>query len=230
MLKGKAILSELQKRVLRALSNIADFSHFYLTGGTALAEFYFGHRKSYDLDIFTAQTGLILPVSRLIEEELKKRKFFLNIVRRFESFTEFEISQENEIVSTENEIIKVQFALDSPFRFEKPSDSDLGIKVNDYKDIITDKFLAFFGRVEPRDAVDLYFILEKENFWELAQLAKKKDPGFDLYWMAAALEKVISFPDNIRRWPVEMLIEIDVAKLKDKFLFLSVEIMDRLRK
>ena len=113
MLKGKGILSELQKRVISALICITDFSHFYLTGGTALAEFYFGHRKSYDLDIFTSQVGLILPVSRLVEEEFKKSKFSLNIIRRFESFTEFEISQENEI-------IKVQFALDSPFRLKEP--------------------------------------------------------------------------------------------------------------
>ena len=91
MLKGKGILSELQKRVISTLICITDFSHFYLTGGTALAEFYFGHRKSYDLDIFTSQVGLILPFSRLVEEELKKSKFFLNIIRRFESFTEFEI-------------------------------------------------------------------------------------------------------------------------------------------
>ena len=223
MLKGKGILSELQKRVISALICITDFSHFYLTGGTALAEFYFGHRKSYDLDIFTSQVGLILPVSRLVEEEFKKSKFSLNIIRRFESFTEFEISQESEI-------IKLQFALDSPFRFKEPADSDSGIKVNNYEDIIIDKFLAFFGRVEPRDAVDLYFILEKENFWELSKLAKKKDPGFDLYWMATALEKVKSFPDEINRWPVEMLTEINISNLKKKFLFLAVEIMDRLRK
>jgi len=223
MLKGKGILSKLQKRVISALICITDLSHFYLTGGTALAEFYFGHRKSYDLDIFTSQVGLILPVSRLVEEELKKSKFFFNIIRRFESFTEFEISQENEI-------IKVQFALDSTFRFKEPVDSDSGIKVNNYEDIIIDKLLAFFGRVEPRDSVDLYFILEKENFWELSELAKKKDPGFDLYWMAAALEKVKSFPDEINRWPVEMLTEIDISNLKKKFLFLAVEIMERLRK
>lgn len=223
MLKGKAVISKLQKRVISTLINMADFSYFYLTGGTALAEFYFGHRKSYDLDIFTSQRGLILPFSRILEEELKKGRFYINVIRRFESFTEFEISQQNEI-------IKTQFALDSPFRFEEPLDSDLGIKINDYKDIITDKLLAFFGRVEPRDAVDLYFILEKEDFWKLTSLAKQKDPGFDLYWMAAALEKVKSFPDNLSRWPVEMLIEIDIDKLKNKFLSLAIEIMEKLRK
>ncbi|MBU4292598.1 MAG: nucleotidyl transferase AbiEii/AbiGii toxin family protein [Actinobacteria bacterium] len=223
MLKGKGIISKLQKKVLNSLKDIPDSSYFYLTGGTALAEFYFGHRKSYDLDIFTAQKGLILPFSRIVEEELKKRKFSTNVIRRFSSFVEFEISKENEI-------IKVQLALDSPFRFEEPVDSDLGLKINDYKDITVDKLLAFFGRVEPRDAVDLYFILEKENFWELADLSKQKDPGFDLYWMATALEKVKDFPDTISRWPVEMLIDIDIKKLKNKFSSFTMDIMERLRK
>jgi len=34
---------------------------FYLTGGTALAEFYLAHRKSFDLDIFTTEKGIIIP-------------------------------------------------------------------------------------------------------------------------------------------------------------------------
>ena len=174
MLKGKGIISKLQKRVLNSLRNIPDSSYFYLTGGTALAEFYLGHRRSYDLDIFTAQKGLTLPFSIIVEEELKKRKFSTNVIRRFSSFVEFEISQKNEIV-------RAQLALDSPFRFEEPLDSYLGVKINDYKDITADKLLAFFRRAEPRDAVDLYFILEKENFLELTDLAMKKDPGFDMY-------------------------------------------------
>jgi hypothetical protein len=223
MLKGKEIISKLQKRVLNSLRNIPDSSYFYLTGGTALAEFYLGHRRSYDLDIFTAQKGLILPFSRIVEEELRKEKFSTNVIRRFSSFVEFEISQKNEIV-------RAQLALDSPFRFEEPLDSYLGVKINDYKDITVDKLLAFFGRAEPRDAVDLYFILDKENFWELADLARKKDPGFDMYWMAVALEKVKDFPDKISLWPVEMLIDIDIKKLKNKFSSLTMEIMERLRK
>ncbi|MGQ9723684.1 MAG: nucleotidyl transferase AbiEii/AbiGii toxin family protein, partial [Candidatus Jordarchaeum sp.] len=222
MLKGKGIISKFQKRIIETVKNIPDFAYFYLTGGTALAEFYLGHRKSYDLDIFSGEKELILPFSRIVEDELKK-KFSTNVIRRFASFVEFEISQENEIV-------RVQLALDSPFRFEEPLESDLGVKINDYKDITVDKLLAFFGRVEPRDAVDLYFILENENFWALADLAKKKDPGFDLYWMAIALEKVKDFPDRISRWPVEMLVRVNIKELKNKFSYLTREIMERLKK
>lgn len=223
MLMGKGIMSDLQRRILVSFSGLPDSSYFYLGGGTALAEFYLGHRKSYDLDLFTAEKRLILPFSRIVEEELIREKFYVDVIRRFSSFVEFEVTQRDEAT-------KVQLAYDSPFRFEEPVDSNLGIKVNHYKDIMVDKLLAFFGRAEPRDAIDLFFILKKENIGELADLAAEKDPGFDLYWLAVAMNEVKDFPDDITRWPVEMLIEIKVEELKRVFSRISIEIMNSLKK
>ena len=51
---GKSILSQNQKDILAIISKdklICD--NFYLTGGTALAEFYLHHRLSEDLDFFS---------------------------------------------------------------------------------------------------------------------------------------------------------------------------------
>jgi len=53
VLKSKGIITKLQKEILFIFSKLADSRIFYLTGGTALAEFYLGHRKSFDLDLFT---------------------------------------------------------------------------------------------------------------------------------------------------------------------------------
>lgn len=221
LLKSKGIITDLQREILISLSKIPDSNVFYLTGGTALAEFYLAHRKSYDLDIFTTEKGLIIPFSYTFEEELKK-SFSLKVIRRFETLVEFEISDKEK--ST-----RVQLALDSPFRFEKPADTDLGIKVNDYKDLIVDKLLAFFGRAEPRDAIDLFFILKTENFWELVELAKQKDQGFDLYWLASALCKVKEYPEDINDLPVEMIKEINIKELKNLFLILSKEVMNKIK-
>ncbi|MDI6809836.1 MAG: nucleotidyl transferase AbiEii/AbiGii toxin family protein [Candidatus Eisenbacteria bacterium] len=221
-LKGKGILTDLQKAVIFSFRSVPDSQHFYLTGGTALAEFYLGHRKSFDLDLFTAEKGLIVPFSWVLEEELKK-EFSVGVVRRFESFVELEMEKTGE--ST-----RVQLAYDSPFRFEQPLESDLGIKVNDYRDLVTDKMLAFFGRVEPRDAVDLFLILKNEDVWNLSELAQKKDPGFDLYWLAIAMQKTADFPDEIEKWPVEMTVDIDGRELKDTFSTLSRRMMERLGK
>ena len=192
-----------------------------LAGGTALADFFLAHRKSFDLDLFTAEEGLTLPFSRILEDYLQRSQS-VKVVRRLESFVELE-------VGTGGDSTRVQLAYDSPFRFGEPVDSDLGIKVNDYKDLIVDKLLAFFGRAEPRDAVDLFFILQTEDIWELIRSAEVKDPGFDIYWLAVAFSNTRDFPDDISRWPVEMIREVDPRQLKEQFSSLAEEIMVRIR-
>jgi len=221
LLKSKGIITQLQKNILTHFSAIKDSNNFYLTGGTALAEFYFGHRKSFDIDLFTSQKELIIPFSYVFEEKMSEI-FTVKIIRRFETFVEFEVGKSTETV-------KVQFAYDSPFRIKQPVDSDIGVKVNNYEDIITDKLLTFFGRSEPRDAIDLFFILQKENFEQLIDFAYKKDTGFDLYWFAIALEKVKKFPDDLKQWPVEMIREVDIKKLKNTFENLTLKIMQKIK-
>lgn len=223
LLKGKGLLTSVQKHTILAIGKLPDSVYFYLTGGTALAEFYFGHRKSYDLDIFTAESGLILPFTRLAEDHLRKSGLKVNVIRRFASLVEFEVLGKDERT-------RVQFALDSPFRFENPINSEYGILVNDYKDLIVDKLLAFFGRTEARDAIDLYFILKNNDIWNLCVLAKQKDPGFDLYWLAVAMQKIQEFPDDIGRWLVEMLAPVEIRDLKNLFSGIAKEILDKIKK
>lgn len=222
MLAGKGIITNFHKGVLSVFAQIPDSQKFYLTGGTALSEFYLGHRLSYDFDFFTSESNLILPFSEAMQAELKKRGFSVIAVRRFQTFAEFKLSEKGEKTA-------IHLAYDSPFRFSPPVDSAFGVKVNDYTDIIVDKLLTFFGRAEPRDAVDLFFILKKEDLRKLLELAPQKDPGFDLYWLAAAFEKVRDFPDEIGQWPVDMLVEINARELKSKFLGLAREIMDGIK-
>jgi predicted nucleotidyltransferase component of viral defense system len=222
LLKSKGIITDLQKEILLIFSKLPDSEMFYLTGGTALAEFFLGHRRSFDLDIFTTEKELIIPFSYTLENEVGKRGI-LKVIRRFKTIVEFEVSDKEK--ST-----RIQLACDSPFRLGKPLDSDIGVKVNDYEDLIVDKLLAFFGRAEPRDAIDLFFILKTEDFWRMVELAKQKDPGFDLYWLALALHKVKEFPDDINDWPVEMIKEINIKELKNLFLNLSKEIMAKIKK
>jgi len=221
MLSSKGIITELQREILHVFAAVPDASSFYLSGGTALADFFLAHRKSFDLDLFTAEEGLTLPFSRILEGALQ-RSLSVNTVRRLESFVDLEVGRGQD--ST-----KVQLAYDTPFRFGEPLDSDLEVKVNDYKDLIVDKLLAFFGRAEPRDAIDLFFILQTEDIWELIRSAEVKDPGFDIYWLAVAFGKTRDFPDDILRWPIEMIREADPRQLKEQFLSLAEEIMARIR-
>ena len=142
----------------------------------------------------------------------------LTTIRRFASYVEF-------ILQQGAESLKIDLALDSPFRFDAPVLCETGVWVNDFKDIRIDKLLAFYGRAEPRDAVDLYFLTRNEPVQPLFDLAAEKDPGFDRYWMAVALNRVINFPDEIERWPVKMLVPFDPVQLKTNFQRLAMELM-----
>jgi len=51
-IKSFGLLTPIQKTFLGVFSQLPDQAHFYLTDGTALAEYYLGHRFSYDLDFF----------------------------------------------------------------------------------------------------------------------------------------------------------------------------------
>lgn len=220
MLKGKGLLTPIQKAFLAAFAELPDQAQFYLAGGTALAEFYLGHRLSFDLDLFTAQADLILPVSYQVEAICPPRGLQVSVTRRFATFVDL-------LLTRGEEILRVELVLDSPFRFEPPILSEHGVRVNDFQDLKVDKLLAYFGRAEPRDAIDLYLILRQESVDSLLALAAQKDPGFDLYWLAVALNRAAEFPDEPERWPVKMLLPFDPLDLKRTFHSLALELMSR---
>ncbi len=220
-LRARGVITALQRDLLTLFASLPDQQYFYLTGGTALAEFYLGHRLSFDLDFFTSQDGLIQPFSYQLEKACENRGFHVTVVRRFATFVQFTVDRGNESH-------KIDLALDSPFRFEATVQADYGGYVNDFNDLKVDKLLAYFGRAEPRDAIDLYFLMQLEPLDVLLELAPQKDPGFDLYWFAVALNRAKTFPDELERWPVKMLMDVDPVVLKHKFQSLAAEILSRL--
>lgn len=59
---AKKILSSQQQLLLDLISEQKDITNnFYLSGGTALAEYYLHHRLSEDLDFFTFEEVGIKP-------------------------------------------------------------------------------------------------------------------------------------------------------------------------
>ena len=222
MPESKGLLTPIQRSFLALFSELPDQSHFYLTGGTALAEYYLGHRLSFDLDFFTAEAELILPTSYQIEATVRRHSLQVSITRRFATFVEL-------LVSRSQEQLRVDLALDPPFRFEPPVQIEAGVWVNNFRDLKVDKLLAYYGQAEPRDAVDLYFILQREAWEELTALASQKDPGFDRYWMAVALNKASGFPDQAERWPVRMVQPFDPVHLKQQFQSLALDLMSRIK-
>ena len=117
MLRGKGLLTPLQCTFVQAFARLPEQERFYLAGGTALAEYYLGHRLSFDIDFFTPESALILPQSYQIEALGKQTGLTVSVTRRFSTYVEFLIAQGDES-------LKVDLAQDSPFRFEPPQLSE----------------------------------------------------------------------------------------------------------
>jgi len=186
------ILTKLQKKILNLFRILPDSEAFYLTGGTALSAFFLKHRKSNDLDFFTSVEDLIVPLSQKLDSLLQKEDLIIERLRGFHSFVELSASSPRESTI-------IHLALDSPFRFQQPSESKEfpGLKVDSLIDIASNKLLALFGRAALRDFIDIYFLIKKHfKKDELIEKATQKDPGFDLYWLGVATEKIDDFSDD----------------------------------
>ena len=218
MLKDRGVLLPLQEKALRLLGQLPEIEHFYLTGGTALAAFYLGHRLSFDLDLFTTEEPLVVPFSRKIEQVFTEQGWQVRVTRRFTSFVEMTVGQGEDA-------LRLDLAVDTPFRFGAPLPTSYGVPVNDFEDLKAEKTLAYYGRAEPRDAVDVYFLLKEYPLSHLMDLAAQKDSGFDPYWFAVALQRARAFPDALERWPVKMLVPFDPRDLKQTFHQLALEIL-----
>lgn len=185
-----AILTPLQKEILSFFILVPENELFYLTGGTALAEYYLQHRKSNDLDFFTAQEDIITTFSFHLEETLTRHGFAINRSRGLRSFVEITASKAGDSTL-------IHLAQDSPFRFSQPQHfpATPSLNVDSLIDIASNKLLALFQRATLRDFIDIFFLVKEGHFTEskLMELAKEKDAGFELYWLGVAFERLKSF-------------------------------------
>jgi len=216
------ILTPLQKEIIKIFASIDETKNFYLTGGTALAEFYLQHRLSEDIDIFTPEEELILYVVDRFTQKLKDSGFDVDISRRFKTFCEI-------FVNKAQQINKIHIACDSPFRFEQPKETELGIKVDGLMDLATNKLLTVFGRAELKDFIDVFFLVKEKKIvlLDLVEKSMEKDPGLDGYFLAIAFEQVKKIPDEIEKLPVTMLKPVDMTELKEFFINSAMQLMDK---
>lgn len=222
--KEKGPLTELQQEIINTLKSIEEAKEFYFTGGSALAAYHLHHRLSEDMDFFTPTEDLIQLVSKKLKVELEKKGIDVNLIRSFKSFTEM-------IAKRGEESMKVQFALDSPYRLDKTKEIE-GMIVDSLLDIAAGKMLALFGRAAERDFVDIYFLV-KEGYCDLDELIKKaseKDPGMDKYYLAIAFEQVRTLPDNPEDLKLKLLKSLDMKDLKLLFVEKAVKLLAEAKK
>lgn len=208
------IINKAQETILTRFGDIADSKEFYLTGGTALSLFYLKHRKSNDLDFFTNNPELILPFSYNLEEVLEKINYVTQRQRGLHSFVEL-------VVTKNKDSTVIHLAQDAPYRIEplKQFPEYPMLNVDSLSDIAANKLLALFGRATLRDFIDVYFLINKKyvDSKEMVSNAKQKDPGFDLYWLGVALERINTFNDG----SAEMLLLLEKVDYSQMLSFFN---------
>ena len=166
-------LTELQRVVCRLLAeNRIRSGESYVAGGAALNELLRAPRRSRDIDLFHDTEQALAASWRADRELLEGKGYAVSVVRERPTFVEAE-------VRTGADVVVVQWAHDSAYRFFPLLRHDeLGLVLHPF-DLATSKVLALVGRVEPRDFVDtLTCDHEVQPLGYLAWAACGKDPGF----------------------------------------------------
>jgi len=212
------ILTPLQRNLLHEIGRGPLRPDFFLTGGTALSAFYLHHRYSLDLDFFTANPAALIHVPAAMQEIAVKLGAQVTFTRTLGSFLECFVRL------PDGEQLELDFAQDSPYRLEPTRQhAEFGIQVDNPTDIACNKLSALFDRAEPKDFVDVYFVVrEVMPFEQLVTLTRQKQVGIDDYWLAIALARV----DQVELLP-RMLKPVSLPEMKAFFLDRAKELMDR---
>lgn len=156
---AKTILTPHQLNFLQLAQKEPSITkRFYLTGGTALAEFYLKHRESHDLDLFCEKEEVD---PKIIEAFLKKFSPQLKITQIKPSQFLGLISYQ--LIYQDKNKLKVDFNY-YPFpRIEK------GIKfgnlqVDSIRDIAVNKIHTLFMKPRLRDYLDIYFVMIQKKY------------------------------------------------------------------
>ena len=204
-----SILTDNQRKILEKLSSepgITDY--FYLSGGTALAEYYLQHRLSEDLDFFSENEvdpeGISTILKKLqpatgitkvvYEQSFNRNLFFLHIA---------------------DQVIKTEFTY-YPFPRIENGQRIGQLDVDSLLDIAVNKLFTISQKPRARDFVDLFCILQRKE-WSIegltAQAKIKFDHHIDPLQLAAQFVKATELKDYPR-----MLVECKEEEWQGFFL------------
>lgn len=208
--KISTVISENQKNLLTLFDREQSlFKRFYLTGGTALAEFYLKHRYSEDLDFFSEEEFSLLPIEAFIkkvEKSLKAQEVEYQNFLGLHTFL-FYLSA--------NEKLKVDFNF-YPFpRILKGLKFKNIIIDSDY-DIAVNKVHTIAMQSRARDFIDIYFLVKEKNYF-LTDLLMKAKAKFDWHIDAVQLGAQLLKAKEVKDFP-RMIKKINHQEWQDFFV------------
>lgn len=193
------ILSANQQKLLQLISRDKIICNsFYLTGGTALAEYYLQHRLSEDLDFFS-ETEFTPQVISVFFKKIQKKAGIKKI--------EFEQSFNRNLffLDLDGDSIKTEFTY-FPFpRIEKIK--KIGqLAIDSLVDIAVNKVFTIYQKPRARDFIDLYLIIQQQG-WDIADLIKKAKVKFDWHIDPLQLGSQFMQATEVKDYP-KMMVEI----------------------
>lgn len=206
---AKTVLNSFQQETLTIFKTSVLAKKFYLSGGTALAEFYLHHRISEDLDFFTQE--------ELDLEELKK---FINLIAKKTKITQVEYQHGFGLYTfflrDKNQKYKIDFG-QYPFGPIEKLRNFNGILVESLYDIAVNKAHIIAFRPRLRDFIDLYIILQQKSEWTFQELLKQSFEKFEMTVDPLELGQNLLEVRNLVDMPL-MIKKVDIEAVKNFFL------------
>ena len=209
---GQTILTQDQKTVLRLFSEETSLNTFYLSGGTALAEYYLQHRDSDDLDFFSDTPIDISAIEFFIQ---KLTKHLEAKTARFERIHDRRVF----FIERKDVDLKIEFSL-YPFSALEKRKVIHNIQIDSKRDIAANKLAALLDRFEPKDFVDLYFLLQDRMIENIRSDVEKK---FGLTVSSLALGGELAKVRRVEILP-RMRVPFTIDELKKFFMKLAEEL------
>lgn len=210
-------LTDFQRQVLGTIALNRD-PESYIAGGTVLQRE--GIRNSDDIDIFHDREERLATAIVVDEQSLKNAGYKVEWRLRSQTFY-------RAIVEREGAMTRLEWAVDSDFRFlPTQADPQFGFALHPI-DLATNKLLAAASRFEVRDAIDVLWIdRHVQPLGAVAWAAVEKDPGWTPEAIVAELRARARYRDE--QLEIEALVESMSASELNRGLRAAAGRADRL--
>lgn len=206
---AKTILTPTQIQLLKLLSAQEEIrENFYLSGGTALAEYYLHHRYSEDLDFFSENEFNPIDIQTIIKK-IQKRAGIIGI--------DFQQNFNRNLffLHFKKETVKTEFTY-YPFPQLEKSKIIQGLNIDSLLDIAVNKVFTIYQNPRSRDFIDLYLMLEMKN-WTLEDLRKKAKIKFDTHIDPLQMTKQLLKAQEVIDFP-RLIIDLKPKTWQDYWL------------
>src|SRR3989339_15950 len=190
----QTVLTYIQKKAIAFIGKVSNFKDYYLK-----------HRLSDDLDFFNYDN----PDAVFLHDFAERLKIEINATSvRFERLYDrniffFKINEEE---------LKIEFSK-YPFIQLEATTVKNDIKIDSLRDIATNKLMALLDRFDPKDFVDMFFLLKEFNIENIrCDVEKKFGIKVDDIFLGGELSKV----KRIEALP-KMIKQTTIKELKDFF-------------